>query len=63
MKKILLLPGDYFYTPQGLHECDDRGFAKRVNEDLEIEVEDSEYERVVELLTNDRKGRDLNPLI
>lgn len=59
MRKVLLLAGDYFYTQNGLHECDAHGIAKRVFEDIEIEVADSEFSRVADMLTKDRIARGL----
>lgn len=59
MRKILLLAGDYFYTEHGLHECDVNGLAKRVLEDTEIEIADSEFSRVADMLMKDRSSRGL----
>lgn len=55
--KILIKKDEYLFTANGLHIIDEKGFAVKANEDVEIEIAEEYFEKVVALLEAEREIR------
>lgn len=58
--KIKILKNEYLFSTEGCHICDENGFATTSQEDCEIDVEDSQVERVLSAIKTDREKRGLD---
>jgi hypothetical protein len=58
--KIKILKDEYVFSAEGFHICDENGFAKTAQEDCEIEIEDPQSNRVLEIIKKDREKRGLD---
>jgi hypothetical protein len=59
--KIKLLPGDHEWSVKGTHVCDACGIAKILEEELELDVDDSIADKIMPIIEHDRLGRGLMP--
>jgi hypothetical protein len=58
--KIKILKGEYLFSENGTHICDNLGFAKIADEDVECEINEEHFDRVQDLITSDRLFRGLD---
>lgn len=60
--KLLLKKGEYKWSTEGTHICDERGFAIVCEEDCEVEIpESANFERAFRIVAEDRKLRGVSP--
>ena len=59
--KIKILKDEYLFNNRGTHICNEKGFAKRAQEDQELDIDDDCSENAVSLLSQDRAMRGLMP--
>lgn len=58
---ILLRAGEYLWSAQGTHVCDDKGFAIVLSEDTEILIDDDDAEAALAVIKADREFRGMDP--
>ena len=58
---ILLRAGEYMWSPQGTHVCDDQGFALVLSEDTEVAIDDDYAESALAVIKADRDFRGMDP--
>ena len=58
--KVKILAGEYLFSEQGVHICNDLGFATKADADVEVEVSDEKVDHVKTLLAIDRLNRGLD---
>ena len=65
--KVKILVGEYLFNEQGLHVCDNLGFATKAEVDIEVEISEDKADHVKYLLSIDRLNRGLdatgNPVV
>ena len=60
--KLILKKGEYKWSSDGVHVCDERGFAVVCEEDCEVEIPHPEnFERASKVVAEDRKIRGVVP--
>lgn len=60
--KLILKKGEYKWSAEGTHICDERGFAIVCEEDCEVEIPQPElFERASKTVAEDRKLRGVAP--
>ena len=58
---ILLRAGEYLWSADGTHACDERGFALVLAEDAEVVIDDDKAEAALAVIKADREFRGLDP--
>jgi len=60
--KMMIKKGEYIFSEQGTHVCDESGIAIRAEADVECEINEEHYPRVSDLVSADRlhRGLDIN---
>lgn len=58
--KVKILAGEYLFSEQGVHVCNDLGFATKADADVEVEIADDKADQVKALLVIDRLNRGLD---
>jgi hypothetical protein len=57
---IKILKGEYLFSPQGTHVCDEKGFATIAEVDTECNIDEEHYQRVRDVVVADREFRGLD---
>jgi len=52
--KLQLYKNEYLWSKEGTHVCGEHGFAVRAEEDMEVEIDDEHFERVLEMVMAQR---------
>lgn len=58
---IKILKGEHLFSEAGTHVCDANGIAIAASVDTDCEVDDIHAERVLNIVTQDRANRGLDP--
>jgi len=56
MKMLKLYANEYLWSKDGTHICCPNGFAMRAEADCEVEIEDEHFERVFDLVMQERNS-------
>jgi hypothetical protein len=59
--KVVLKAGEYAWSNQGTHVCDDKGFSIVLSEDTEVELDDDVAEHAWAVIKADREFRGVDP--
>ena len=59
--KIKLIPGDHAWSVKGTHVCDARGFAKVLDQEMELDVGDAIGDKILPIIEYGRIVRGLMP--
>lgn len=57
--KIMLQKGDYLWSIDGTHICDETGLALKAENVTEVEIEDRHLDRVVPIIRQTRRSEGL----
>ncbi len=52
--KLQLYKNEYLWSKEGIHVCGQHGFAMRAEEDMEVEIDDEHYDRVLAIVEAER---------
>lgn len=60
--KITIKKGEYIFSEQGTHVCDESGIAIKAEADIDCEISEEHYSRVSDLVSANRlhRGLDIN---
>lgn len=61
MPLLILIADDHEFNENGYHVLNDKGIAKKVQENKEIEVIQEVYDRILPMIEGARIARGLNP--